>query len=595
MAEKNGLWKNLRNKAAQNRRTGATSKAPTKEMLKQERKIKNAQTGTDNELLEMFDSFAMFNKQDFSSGQEVYDEYMKLNPMQQKQFLSTVKGQYNAQSSNNQEEIDENEDNVQDMALMKYGGYYKAQEGKDEPKKINQKVRRKILRQLYDKYDREDNIYKAPPTNPLEKERDDSKREIRASLSELKYRRDHPNEAPTYEKYLKPIGKNKPLPYQPVEKSNYNKSLFTDLDMRQSRAINVPFMPGELSLPEIKPLSPKLMTTKKLSTSLPTKYNKSSSSNYTPDAVDDYYAREYDKLPDNIKTLESKGLKDIDTKFETIPNLDKYIKKDKANSDKKNDNGFISSKPVTIGYDNPDEARAIQYRKLKNSGVLAPFRGGMTVQAPELYQESATPYLDNIREQRNAMLQQVNPNTATGQAVLANMYGQGLNQSNKAIGDVSRANAQNTTNWLNQRADVSNKQQQFDYQNDNRYYNDVAQLQANQDEEDINYMNSIANISAKRLQAKNSLLNTAIMTGLPDEALHIGDNAVSFDVSKIPHNFTSPKTETASPTTKTIMIKGIPHQVYTDENGVVQAKPIEIKKTQYGGMGKYNFRKQKSQ
>ena len=38
--EKNSLWKNIRNKAKENKRTGATPKKPTAEMLKQERKIK---------------------------------------------------------------------------------------------------------------------------------------------------------------------------------------------------------------------------------------------------------------------------------------------------------------------------------------------------------------------------------------------------------------------------------------------------------------------------------------------------------------------------------------------------------------------------
>ncbi len=37
---KNSLWNNIREKAAENKRTGATPKAPTKEMLKQEKKIK---------------------------------------------------------------------------------------------------------------------------------------------------------------------------------------------------------------------------------------------------------------------------------------------------------------------------------------------------------------------------------------------------------------------------------------------------------------------------------------------------------------------------------------------------------------------------
>ena len=40
MAEKNSLWKNIRKKAEQNKRTGATPKKPTAEMLRQERKIK---------------------------------------------------------------------------------------------------------------------------------------------------------------------------------------------------------------------------------------------------------------------------------------------------------------------------------------------------------------------------------------------------------------------------------------------------------------------------------------------------------------------------------------------------------------------------
>lgn len=265
------------------------------------------------------------------------------------------------------------------------------------------------------------------------------------------------------------------------------------------------------------------------------------------------------------------------------------------------DDGFIRSKPVTINYDNDAEARAIQYRKLENSSLLAPYRGTMTMQSPELYQESATPYLDNIREQRNTMLQQLNPNTSTGQAVMASMYGQQLNQENQAIGQVARNNAQSTTQFLNQRADARNKQQQFDYQNDNRYYGDIAQLQASQSEEDNIYMNSIANMEGKRLQAKNALLNTAIMTGLPSDALDIGEEGVTFDVGKIPKGFYDGKynrTPSVASTEKqkTMMYKGSPHAIEYDENGIISnLREIPVAKAQYGGMTKYNFRKQKSQ
>lgn len=37
---KNSLWNNIRKKSEENKMTGATPKAPTKEMLKQEKKIK---------------------------------------------------------------------------------------------------------------------------------------------------------------------------------------------------------------------------------------------------------------------------------------------------------------------------------------------------------------------------------------------------------------------------------------------------------------------------------------------------------------------------------------------------------------------------
>ena len=40
-SSKRGLWDNLRSKAAQNKKTGAKPKAPTKAMLTQEKKIKS--------------------------------------------------------------------------------------------------------------------------------------------------------------------------------------------------------------------------------------------------------------------------------------------------------------------------------------------------------------------------------------------------------------------------------------------------------------------------------------------------------------------------------------------------------------------------
>lgn len=256
-----------------------------------------------------------------------------------------------------------------------------------------------------------------------------------------------------------------------------------------------------------------------------------------------------------------------------------------------NDSGFIKSNPVTLQYDNPDEARAIQYRRLKGSNVLAPYKGNIQLSTPVQSEESVNPYLANIREQRNAVMQQINPNTSTGQAALAGLYGQSLNQENEAVGQVNRNNVQNNTNWLNQVANTRNQQQQLNYNMNDKYYNDVTQLQALQDENDMNYMDSISNMSAKRLQAKNRFLGTAIETGLPSDALNIGDKEVSFDISKVPINFYSPKSDATSelPQGKMVYVKGIPYQQVTDKNGGISLTPVKVNKAQYGGMSKYKM------
>ena len=245
---------------------------------------------------------------------------------------------------------------------------------------------------------------------------------------------------------------------------------------------------------------------------------------------------------------------------------------------------FVQSKPITMEFDNPYEANAIAYKKLKNASVMSPYKGSVNLQTPELYQESITPYVNNIREQRNAVLQQLNPNSTSGQSVLANIYEQGIAQENEAVSNVGRNNAKFTTDWLAQKAETRNRQQQLDYDMNNKYSADVAQLQATQDENDINYMNSISEMNAKRLQAKNALVRTAMETGIGD-ALDIKDNSFTFDVNKLPKNFYSkdvtPVDGKKRELGKIINVKGIPYETYLDENGKAVMRKVEVQ--QVGG------------
>ena len=253
---------------------------------------------------------------------------------------------------------------------------------------------------------------------------------------------------------------------------------------------------------------------------------------------------------------------------------------------------IIPGKPITLEYDNPLEAQAINYRKLKNSEVMPPYRGSMQLQTPSLYQESVDPYLANIKEQRNAVMQNINPNTSTGQAMLAGINANLVDASNKAIGEVNRNNMQNTTNWLNQVADIRNKQQSFDYENNRRYTDEIAQLKAIQDEGDIAYMDSVANMNAKRLQAKNRFLTTAIETGLPSEALNIGDESVTFDVNKIPYQIYTRNSGSNTPVNQKPIKMGDKYYDKVMENGRVRYVPVNIENKQLGGkMSKHKMYK----
>lgn len=367
---------------------------------------------------------------------------------------------------------------------------------------------------------------------------------------------------------------------------NYYNAYLTDMDMTRSREVNVPFMYNptnkEYSAPYVanKPVSNIVRNNKK-------PLYKTTVNNISKTAKD--FSRDFTNSELEQQAIENAPISNNDVNAKDI--LGTPVIGESNTSKRINDSGFIKSNPVTLQYDNPDEARAIQYRRLKGSNVLAPYKGNIQLSTPVQSEESVNPYLANIREQRNAVMQQINPNSSTGQAALAGLYGQSLNQENEAVGQVNRSNIQSNTNWLNQVANTRNQQQQLDYNMNDKYYNDVAQLQALQDENDMNYMDSISNMSAKRLQAKNRFLGTAIETGLPSDALNIGDKEVTFDVSKIPTNFYSPKSDATSelPQGKIVYVKGIPYQQVTDKNGGISLTPVPINKSQHGGMSKYKM------
>lgn len=359
---------------------------------------------------------------------------------------------------------------------------------------------------------------------------------------------------------------------------NYGNAFINDIDNTMSREVNVPFVqnPSVMSNNTSKgvitnnsgksPVTSKIKNKTVASSNVKkpvTFWNEPTKAELEQQAID--YAPTIDKvdtiIPNDVFSNSTSVIEDSLTGMKKI----------------------IPGKPITLEYDNPLEAQAINYRKLKNSEVMPPYRGSMQLQTPSLYQESVDPYLANIKEQRNAVMQNINPNTSVGQAMLAGINANLIDASNKAIGEVSRNNMQNTTNWLNQVADIRNKQQSFDYENNRRYADEVAQLKAIQDEGDIAYMDSVANMNAKRLQAKNRFLTTAIETGLPSEALNIGDESVTFDVNKIPYQIYTRDSGANTPVNQKPIKMGDKYYDKVVENGRVRYVSVNIDNKQLGG------------
>lgn len=364
---------------------------------------------------------------------------------------------------------------------------------------------------------------------------------------------------------------------------NTNTALANDMDFVRSREANIPFLKSKQATS--LPVTTKVVTPKSVQPNTVSSSFKSTADEKTVPVTTKVSANKWrqDFSPEELDRQAKENMPKID---DTVNGLDKNaFESSNVFVDPETGRKTIIPKPVTLDFDNPMEAQAIAYRKLKNASMLAPYRGSMQMQTPELYQESVEPYLNNIREQRNAMMQNINPNTSVGQAMLSGLNANLLNTSNNAISEVSRNNAQNTTNYLNQVADIRNKQQSFDYENNRRYSDEVAQLRATQDENDIAYMDALANMNAKRLQAKNRFLTTAIETGLPSDALDIQDDKVTFDVTKVPYQIYNSAKSSEKPVNKRPIKLGDKYydQYYDTKTGKMRYEPIDIDNKQLGG------------
>lgn len=135
--------------------------------------------------------------------------------------------------------------------------------------------------------------------------------------------------------------------------------------------------------------------------------------------------------------------------------------------------------------DNRDySSQYLSNAKLRNNRVMAPYFRRTDLSLPDLYQEDVSPYLANINRSVGGAMQNINPNSTTGQAAAQQLASNAAFQSNVVQGQVANRNLERKVNWSNTVAGIKSQQSQIDDANRAQYTDDWMKTLAAKDNVD---------------------------------------------------------------------------------------------------------------
>lgn len=178
------------------------------------------------------------------------------------------------------------------------------------------------------------------------------------------------------------------------------------------------------------------------------------------------------ELPEEVDTQAEDVIPTLDVKSETVPpNTGVTQEQSKEIADK-----------IRLGkIDRTQGTNALREMMRANRSINLPYRAETPRRLFNYNEEDATPYLDEIDGQINQALQNVNQNTAQGQAIVANILNRAGQAKRQTINRVNQANLQRRQQIDNANVSLQNQFDMMQEQNNKNYVDETYQTLANYD------------------------------------------------------------------------------------------------------------------
>ena len=162
--------------------------------------------------------------------------------------------------------------------------------------------------------------------------------------------------------------------------------------------------------------------------------------------------------------------------------------------------------------DNRDmSGRYLSNMKLRNNEIKLPYFQQVDLKTPQLYQQDITPYINNLYTGYNAAVQNIDMNSAVGQAQALQLNANLDKSINDVSGSVYNQNLKAAIDWENQLTGIYNQQSQLDNQNRAAYSDGVDLVRTNKQNVD-NQIDALAyEHKMNQIQNKNKMTLSTLL------------------------------------------------------------------------------------
>lgn len=197
-----------------------------------------------------------------------------------------------------------------------------------------------------------------------------------------------------------------------------------------------------------------------------------------------------EELPEEINTTAEDVIPTLDVKAENVPPQGVTQEQSKEIADK-----------IRLGkIDRTQGTNALREMMRANRSINLPYRAETPRRLYDYLEEDATPYLDEIDGQITQATQNINQNTAQGQAIYANVLNRANQAKRQTINRVNQSNLQRRQQIDNANVSLQNQFDMMQEQNNKNYVDETYQTLANYDRNRVQqaeYLDDMINNNTK--------------------------------------------------------------------------------------------------